>query len=71
VLVGAFSVKAMKMGFGTVCGMLCGSMANPMALTYATDTIPGNSSALSYTQVYPLCMFLRVILAQLVLAVFL
>ena len=71
VLVGVFSVKSMKLGFGSVCGMLCGSMANPMALTYATDNVPGNSSALSYTQVYPLCMFLRVILAQLVLAVFL
>ena len=71
VLVGAFSVKAMKIGFGSVCGMLCGSMANPMALTYASDNVPGNSSALSYTQVYPLCMFLRVILAQLILSVFL
>ena len=70
-IVGAFSVKAMKVGFGTVCGMLCGSMANPMALTYATDNIPGNSSALSYTQVYPLGMFLRVIIAQTVLALFL
>ena len=70
-IVGAFSVKAMKVGFGTVCGMMCGSMANPMALTYATDNIPGNSSALSYTQVYPLGMFLRVIIAQTVLALFL
>ena len=47
--------------------MLCGSMANPMALTYASDTVPNDNPALCYTQVYPLCMFLRVIIAQLVL----
>ncbi len=70
-IMGAVAMKTMKVGFGTASGMLCGSMANPMALTYATDTIPGDSAALSYTQVYPLCMFLRVILAQLVLALFL
>ena len=60
-----------KLDFGTTCGMLCGAMANPMALTYASDNIPNSNPTLSYTQVYPLCMFARVIFAQIVLALML
>lgn len=71
ILVGLFALKFCKIDFGTVCGMLCGSMANPMALTYASDTIPNDHPALSYTQVYPLGMFLRIIIAQVVLLIFL
>ncbi len=64
---GWISMKCFKLDFGSVTGMLCGSMANPMALTYASDTVQNENPALSYTQVYPLCMFLRVIIAQLIL----
>lgn len=39
-------------------------MANPMALTYANDTIEGDSPSVSYATVYPLGMFIRVIIAQ-------
>ena len=56
---------------GYVAGMLCGSMANPMALNYANDTIAGDHPAVSYATVYPFCMFLRVIVAQLVVMSFL
>ena len=47
--------------------MLCGSMANPMALNYANDTIPGDNPSVAYATVYPMCMFLRVIIAQVLL----
>ena len=63
--------KLWKLDFGSVAGMLCGSMANPMALNYANDTIPGDNPAVSYATVYPFCMFLRVIIAQLLLMSFL
>lgn len=66
-LVGAFAFKSLKVDFGSTVGMLCGSMANPMALNYANDTIPGDSPSVAYATVYPLCMFLRVIIAQVVL----
>lgn len=66
-VMGWVSLKCFHLDFGTVTGMLCGSMANPMALTYASDTIPNDNPALCYAQVYPLCMFLRVIIAQVVL----
>ena len=67
VLVGFFAFKIMKIDFGSVSGMLCGSMANPMALNYANDTIPGDNPSVAYVTVYPLSMFLRVIIAQVLL----
>lgn len=66
-LVGFFAFKIMKIDFGSVSGMLCGSMANPMALNYANDTIPGDNPSVAYATVYPLSMFLRVIIAQVLL----
>ena len=67
VIVGIISFWILKIDFGTVCGLICGSMANPMALNYANDLIPGDSPAIAYATVYPLGMFLRVIIAQAVL----
>ena len=67
VLVGFFAFKIMKIDFGSVSGMLCGSMANPMALNYANDTIPGDNPSVAYATVYPLSLFLRVIIAQVLL----
>lgn len=56
-----------KMDLGTTYGMLCGSMANPMALTYANDNVEGDAPAVSYATVYPLGMFLRVVIIQILL----
>ncbi|MEG0559556.1 MAG: putative transporter [Muribaculaceae bacterium] len=67
ILVGVVALKVLKLDFGSVSGMLCGSMANPMALNYANDTIPGDNPSVAYATVYPLSMFARVIIAQLVL----
>lgn len=67
VIMGFIAFKIMKIDFGTVSGMLCGSMANPMALNYANDTIPGDNPSVAYATVYPLSMFLRVIIAQVLL----
>ncbi|MDR0961404.1 MAG: putative transporter [Mediterranea sp.] len=66
-IMGVIAFRWLKIDFGTTAGMLCGSMANPMALTYANDTVTGDTPSVSYATVYPLCMFLRVIIAQLML----
>ena len=65
------ALRLCRMDFGSTCGMLCGSMANPMALNYANDIIPNDNPAVSYATVYPLGMFTRVIIAQLILMLFL
>ena len=71
VIVAALSLRFFKLDFGQVAGIMCGSMANPMALTYANDTIEGDNPSVSYATVYPLCMFLRVVIIQVMLMIFL
>ncbi|MDY3033684.1 MAG: putative transporter [Odoribacter sp.] len=70
VLVAMVALRFMKIDFGSLAGMLCGSMANPMALNYVNGTMDGDNPAVSYATVYPLSMFIRVILAQLILMLF-
>lgn len=70
IIVGAFALRTKKFDFGTICGILCGSMANPMALVYANDTVKDESSNISYATVYPLGMFIRVIIAQILVMFF-
>ncbi len=71
IVVGVAAMRWFRVDFGTSCGMLCGSMANPMALNYANDVIPGEHASVAYATVYPLSMFVRVVTAQLVLMLFL
>lgn len=71
VIMALVAMRLSRLDFGSTCGMLCGSMANPMALNYANDTLPGDNPAVSYATVYPLSMFTRVIIAQLILMLFL
>lgn len=71
IVMGVISMRIFKVDFATACGMLCGSMANPMALNYANENLEGDHASVAYATVYPLSMFLRVVLAQVVLMVFL
>ncbi|HJA98024.1 MAG TPA: putative transporter [Candidatus Alistipes avicola] len=71
VLVAYLSLRLFRTDFGEVAGIMCGSMANPMALGYANDSIPGDHPAVAYATVYPVCMFLRVIIIQILLMCFL
>ncbi len=66
----AWSVRRSGIDFGSACGMACGAMANPMALNYANDTLPGDNAAVAYATVYPLGMFVRVLLSQILVLVF-
>ena len=70
VIVSWLALRWFHLDFGTVSGLACGSMANPMALNYANDTIEGDNPSVSYATVYPICMFLRVIIIQIVLMIF-
>lgn len=70
VVVGIIALRTRRFDYGTICGILCGAMANPMALGYANDTIKGDSASISYATVYPLGMFVRVIIAQLLVMAF-
>ena len=65
-LVGGLAVLTRRMDFGTVSGMLSGAMANPMSLSYANETINERTPSVAYASVYPLAMFVRVIIAQVI-----
>lgn len=64
------SMRIFKLGFGETCGMLAGAMANPMVLPYSCDTCGNDEPAVAYATVYPMTMFVRVIIAQLLVILF-
>ena len=69
-LIGVLSSRMFKTGYARNVGMLCGSMANPIALNYANTTVEGDEPSVSYATVYPGCIFLRVFVAQIVMLIF-
>lgn len=66
-LMGFVCLRGSHLDFGSTCGVLCGSMANPMVLTYASDNIKGDDAAVAYATVYPMGMFVRVVIAQVII----
>ena len=70
ILTGMVSHFFLKVGYAENVGMLCGSMANPIALNYANSTSGGDEPAAAYATVYPASIFLRVISAQILMILF-
>ena len=66
-IVGFAAARIFKTDYAKNVGMLCGSMANPMALSYANTTAESDEPAVAYATVYPISMFLRVISAQMIM----
>ncbi len=58
-----------KLDFFTLQGLLAGSMTNPLALSFANTNSPNDIPAVSYSTVYPLTMFLRVLTAQILILI--
>ena len=67
VLITAFiAARFFKLDYVENMGMICGSMANPFALEYASLGEDGEDPAVAYATVYPAGIFLRVISAQII-----
>ena len=66
-LVGFLASKYFKTSYAANVGMLCGSMANPIALNYANTTAQSDEPSVAYATVYPVSIFLRVISAQIII----
>ncbi|MBN2843735.1 MAG: hypothetical protein JXM68_11620, partial [Sedimentisphaerales bacterium] len=60
----ALIARFLKINYLTICGFLAGSMTDPPALEFANALTPGQAQSTAYATVYPLTMFLRVLLAQ-------
>lgn len=59
-----------KINYFTLMGLLAGSTTDPPALAYSNATAGNDAPAVGYATVYPLCMFLRVLSAQLLILLF-
>ena len=49
--------------------MISGAMTDPPALAYSNSICGNEQASVAYTTVYPLSMFLRVIIAQILVII--
>ena len=54
-----------RLNYYTLMGVLSGANTNPPALAYSSGQVSCDAPAVGYATVYPLAMFLRILLAQL------
>jgi len=69
-IIGFYSRIILKKNYLEVCGLLAGSMTDPPALAYANSIAQSEAPAVAYATVYPLVMFLRIFIAQLLIMLF-
>ena len=66
-IVGLLGRWVFKYNYFELMGTLSGSMTDPIALSFVSSNSPNDIPAVSYSTVYPLTMFLRVISAQILI----
>ena len=66
-IVGLIARWRLKMNYYTLMGLLAGSTTDPPALGYANTAAGNEMPAVGYATVYPVVMFLRVLMAQLLI----
>lgn len=69
-IVGTIARLKYKFNYFTIMGMLAGTYTDPPALAYANSICAGEAPAVGYSTVYPLSMFLRIFLAQVIVLFF-
>lgn len=66
-IAGIIGRKALKLDYFTLAGLMAGSTTDPPALSYTNSTLDSTKPAVAYATVYPLTMFLRVLIAQIMI----
>lgn len=69
-IVGFFSRIYLGKNYLEICGLLSGSMTDPPALAFANGIAQSEAPAVAYATIYPLVMFLRIFVAQLLVLLF-
>ena len=67
--IGCIARHFFHINYHSIVGLLAGATTDPPTLAYAATLSEKNSSAVAYSTVYPLAMFLRILTGQLVLLV--
>lgn len=70
-IMGVVARRVLKLNYFTLMGLIAGSNTDPPALAFASQTAGNDAPAVGYSTVYPLAMFLRILMAQVVLMIFL
>lgn len=65
ILVGILARVVFKKSYFTIAGMISGATTDPPALAYSNSICGNDQASVAYSTVYPLSMFLRVLMAQL------
>ena len=58
-----------KLNFYQICGLVSGSCTNPPVLAFAQNAYGTDYTSVSYATVYPLAMFMRVLMAQILILI--
>ena len=66
-IVGTIARLKYKLNYFPVMGAIAGAYTDPPALAYANSVCSVEAPALGYSTVYPLSMFLRILVAQLII----
>lgn len=68
--IGFFARTVLHRNYLEVCGLLAGSMTDPPALAFANGIAKSEAPAVAYATIYPLVMFLRIFMAQILILMF-
>ena len=63
-LIGIVARYVFNRSYFTIIGMISGGMTDPPALAYSNSVCGNDQASIAYSTVYPLSMFLRVLVAQ-------
>lgn len=66
-IIGMIARFYFKVNYFTLMGLIAGSNTDPPALAYANQTSGNDAPAVGYSTVYPLTMFLRILVGQMIL----
>ena len=66
-IVGMIARLKLKMNYHSIVGLLAGATTDPPTLAYANTLSEKDSSAIAYSTVYPMAMFLRILSGQMTL----
>lgn len=69
-IIGTIARMKYKFNYFTIMGMLAGTYTDPPALGYANSICSSEAPAVGYSTVYPLSMFLRIFMAQVIILFF-
>jgi len=70
IIIGLITRYFFKRNYFEVCGLISGSMTDPPALAFANSMASTEAPSVAYATVYPMVMFLRIIIAQMLVLIF-